>query len=62
MSLIIKHAPQADMLGVDSSPNLFFIGSTCTFEYEAPEGGQYNEVLASDYGGYKTASLFYMHI
>ena len=62
MSLIFKHAPQAYMLGVDSSPILFFIRIACTFEYAAPEGGQYNEVLASDYGGYNTTSLFYMHI
>ena len=53
---------QADMLGVDSRPNLFFIRNTCTFEYAAPEGGQYNKVLASDYGGYKTTSLFHMNI
>jgi len=39
------------MLGVESSPNLLLIRITCTFEYAAPEGGQYNEVLASDYGG-----------
>ena len=57
MSLFFKHAPQADMLGVDSSPNSFLIRITCTFEYAAPEGGQYNEVLASDYGGYKMTSL-----
>ena len=57
MSLFFKHAPQADMLGVDSSPNSFLIRITCTFEYAAPEGGQYNEVLASDYGGYFMTSL-----
>ena len=63
MSLFFKHAPQADMLGVDSSPNSLLIRITCTFEYAAPEGGQYNELLASDYGGYKMTSLeIYMHI
>lgn len=44
------------------SKQLFFIWSTCTLEYAAPEGGQYNEVLASDYGGYKMTSLNYMSI
>ena len=41
---------------------VFFIRGTCTFEYAAPEGGQYNDVLASAYGGYEMTSLNYMNI
>ena len=49
MSLQFLHVPQADMLVVGSRPvcSLFITGS-CTFEYAAPEGGQYNDVLAND--------------
>ena len=32
------------------------------FENAAPEGGQYKDVLASDFGGYKMTSLNYMPI
>ena len=42
---------------LESRNFLFIIRGTCTFEYAAPVGGQYNDVLASDYGGYKMTSL-----
>ena len=47
---------------LESNNLVFFIRVTCMFEYAAHEGGQYNDVLASDFGGYKMASLNYMHI
>lgn len=45
------------MLGVDSSQNHSASELPAHWNMQPPEGGQYNDVLASDYGGYILASL-----